>query len=373
MHHRDEFYMNMTFELAKRGIGYVSPNPFVGALLIKNDRIISSGYHAQYGFAHAELHAIEKANESLEGATLYCNLEPCCHIAKQTPPCAQRIIKEKISRVVIANRDPNTHVDGKGIDMLRQAGIEVCEGILQKEGEHLNEIFFTSIVQKKPFVHLKWAQSLDGNIATAEGDSKWISNPAALQRVHLMRQQYDAVLVGQSTLLKDNPRLTIRLEQEERAPWRIVLTSLAVISCNYAIVTDKFSNKTIIVTAAQDFVRYHHTVCMLKKRGVRVEAVETDMHGALNLEQILSMLHSYNITSILVEGGSAILTSFIKQNLWDRASIFIAPMLLGNGLHVAGDLGIKRISDATRFSEITYETIEDTIHCNIKNRLSRRR
>lgn len=369
MLHLDESYMKMTFELAKGGIGYVSPNPQVGALIVKDNKIIASGYHAQYGSVHAELNAIMQAKESIEGATLYCNLEPCCHLAKQTPPCAQRIIKEKIARVVIANRDPNPHVDGRGIDMLRKAGIEVSEGILQKEGESLNEVFFTSVLHKKPFVHLKWAQTLDGNIATAGGDSKWISNPASLKKVHLMRQKYDAVLVGQSTLLKDNPHLTVRLESEVRAPWRIALTRLEHISGQLNIIADEFSHKTILVTSIQDLMQHKDKAAALKEKGIRIEAVDTDAAGELNLNQLLAALHAYHITSVLVEGGSAVLTSFCKQNLWNRISIFIAPMFVGNGLHALGNLGIGKISDAARFSEICYETIEDTIHCSIKNRL----
>ncbi len=213
------YYMKKVFELAKQGIGLVSPNPLVGSLIVKDSQIIGAGFHERYGQFHAELNAIVSAKQPLKGATLYCNLEPCCHTNKQTPPCAQRIIKEGISRVVIANRDPNPEVNGGGIALLKQMGIEVIENICQEEGELLNEVFFTFHRKKRPFIHLKYAQTLDGNIACSSGDSKWITHENARKKAHEMRLKYDAILIGAGTLVADNPALTIRfIESEKKCP-----------------------------------------------------------------------------------------------------------------------------------------------------------
>ena len=364
----DETYMKMVIEEAKKGIGHTSPNPYVGALIVKNNKIIATGYHAQYGPAHAELDAITHATESLAGSTLYCNLEPCCHEAKQTPPCAQRIINEKIARVVIANRDPNFHVNGKGIDLLRAAGIEVTEGILQDEGEQLNEVFFTSMLHKKPFVHLKWAQSLDGNIATYAGNSKWISSPEALHKVHLLRKKYDAILIGQNTLVKDNPHLTARLDEHVSAPWRIILAKLNTLSMQCNVTTDAYNHKTICITDATDIAQNAEKAATLKANGVRIATVNRDETGALDLRQVLAELHAFGITSVLVEGGSAILTSFIEQNLWNRMSVFIAPLFIGGGLQAVKSPAPEYINNAARFRNIQYETYGDTIQRNIQNK-----
>ncbi|MEX0798323.1 MAG: bifunctional diaminohydroxyphosphoribosylaminopyrimidine deaminase/5-amino-6-(5-phosphoribosylamino)uracil reductase RibD, partial [Bacteriovoracaceae bacterium] len=222
----DENFMKMCFDLAKNAWGRVSPNPYVGAVLVKDGRIIGKGFHKGPGHAHAEIDAINNAEESVEGATLYCNLEPCCHLNKRTPPCAQRLAQEKIKKVVVSNLDPNPQVAGKGLRILKEAGIEVATGELEEEGKELNEVFFKFIQTGAPFIHLKWAQTLDGKIATSDGNSKWISSIQARRQVHWERLGHDAIMVGARTLKNDNPSLTIRENDKViKALKRIVVAS----------------------------------------------------------------------------------------------------------------------------------------------------
>jgi len=368
MHAADIFYMRKTFALARKGIGRVQPNPLVGAIIVKNDRIISTGYHKAYGAAHAELDAINRAKESVAGATLYCNLEPCCHTNKQTPPCAQRIIAENIQRVVIAHRDPNPLVNGKGIELLRAAGIEVVEGIEEQKGAELNEIFFTSITTKKPFIHLKWAQTIDGNIATVDGTSKWLSHQKALHVVHRMRKQYDAIAVGQHTLVKDNPHLTARSNKQViTCPWRIILTNLEAIQPDHHVVSDAFKHKTIIFTTPENCASHTAIVQTLHTQGVHIETIQRTKDGHLDLHHMIATLAHYRISSLMVEGGSTLLSSFIAQHLWHRMSVFIAPLLLGKGIKVADHLPIQTLQEALRFNQITYKQYGDTLLYAIKN------
>ena len=361
---QDECYIKETFKLARKGLGYVSPNPLIGALLVKDNQIIAQGFHRCYGAAHAELDAINNCRQSIEGATLYCNLEPCCHTNKQTPPCAQRLIQEKIARVVIAHKDSNPLVAGKGLELLRNAGIEVTQGVLEDEGKELNEVFINYMTQQRPFVHLKWAQTLDGKIATITGHSKWISNDLALKRVHHLRQKYDAILVGQKTLVKDNPRLTARIEHQIKVPWRIVLASLQVLDLDLNIM--QCPEKTIVVTTKQDQVIYAHKAQQLQDQGMHILAVEGNDRGYVNILELLDTLKQFSITSVLVEGGSEVLTSFYQQRLWDRLSIFIAPMFIGNGMQALGDLSITELSQAERMQQVQYEQLDEVMHCQIK-------
>jgi diaminohydroxyphosphoribosylaminopyrimidine deaminase/5-amino-6-(5-phosphoribosylamino)uracil reductase len=359
-------YMRRVLTLAQQGTGLVSPNPLVGALIVKDELIIGTGYHERYGSYHAELQALLSAKESVAGATLYCNLEPCCHTNKQTPPCAQRIIKEKIARVVIANSDPNPLVNGSGIRLLKQAGIEVIEGICQAEGELVNEIFFTFHRKKRPFICLKYAQTLDGNIACDGGDSKWITPESCRKKVHEMRAQFDAVLVGVGTLVADNPQLTIRLfESEKKCPRRIVLGSLGLIGPTHFVVTDEFCHKTILITNKEDLEAYSSKAQEFSNRGITICSVDS-MDGFLNLSQIVERLSQHSITSVLVEGGSKIITSFIQQNLYDTISVFIAPKIIGTGIRAVNEMDIKKMNNALSFSKCRYEIIDDIIHFNAK-------
>lgn len=352
----DAFYMKRALAIAKRGTGFTSPNPLVGTVIVKNGRIIGEGYHQRYGDKHAEVAAIESASESVEGAILYCNLEPCSHNIpeKKTPPCTQRIIKEKIGRVVIANKDPNPYVNGNGISLLREHGIEVEVGILEEEAATLNEKFYKFIQTGNPFVHLKIAQSLDGQIATCTGKSRWITNENVLQKVHQLRAEYDAVLVGAGTVRQDNPSLTVRMV-EGRNPYRIVLDSRMSIPDRSNLISNGFQHKTIIFTTQSP---EHSRIKELRQREIQVISVEADAGNRVSLPAVLHRLSELKIASVLVEGGQKIFTSFIREALFDKVTFFIAPVIIGAGISSVGDLNISNLSQAIRLQHIRIEVID---------------
>ncbi|MDH5581366.1 MAG: bifunctional diaminohydroxyphosphoribosylaminopyrimidine deaminase/5-amino-6-(5-phosphoribosylamino)uracil reductase RibD, partial [Bdellovibrionales bacterium] len=244
-----QIYMEKAISLAINGRGLVSPNPLVGAVIVKDGKIIGEGFHERAGTDHAEVVAIKNAIEDVSGSTLYCNLEPCCHTDKRTPPCVDLLIEKKIKRVVLCNLDPNPKVCGKGIKLLRAAGIEVELGLLEKEGKKLNETFFKFITSGLPFVHLKMAMSLDGKIALANGKSKWITCEDSRKIVHQMRFDYDAVMIGRETLNKDNPKLTIRdVESFGKCPYRIVMGNPSAMNLDSDLFIDEYKKKTIVLT-----------------------------------------------------------------------------------------------------------------------------
>ena len=352
----DIFYMRKVLDLARKGSGYTSPNPLVGTVIVKDDRIIAEGYHQHYGEKHAEIMAIDNATEPVAGGTLYCNLEPCINGIphKKTPPCSERIIQEKISRLVIATTDPNPYVDGKGIALLRQHNIRVDIGILRDEAIQLNEKYFVFIKQNRPFIHLKIAQSLDGRIATQHGNSKWITNQNALRKVHAWRSEYDAVLVGINTVLKDNPSLNVRLV-EGRNPHRIILDDHLQISLDSHLVNDKESRKTVIFTSRSD---QDAKARQLSKLGVRVIQIRDDEQKFMDLNDVLKQLADLKLSSLLVEGGGEIFTSFIRQKLFDKVTFFIAPMMIGTGVQSVGDLGIESLVDAVKLKNVKIEILD---------------
>ena len=334
--------MQMCLELAKGGIGKVSPNPLVGSVIVKDSEIIASGYHAQVGGAHAELAAIESATVSLEGATLYCNLEPCCHTNKRTPPCAQRIVQEKIAKVVIANLDPNPQVAGNGVQLLRAAGIEVEIGVMQKEGAKLNEIFFTNMQGRRTFVELKMAQTLDGKIATGTGHSKWITGDQSRKLVHSHRARYDAIMVGAHTARIDNPSLTVRVDGKVTSRIRLIFSLAGDLPSDLQIFNDEFKDKTFLVVPEG----------VTPKLNWPSIACPVDTSGNCDLNALTEKLYQeHHITSVYVEGGSRLHTMFIQQKAFDRLSIFIAPKLMGTGLSPIGDLKISNANEALSFDD----------------------
>lgn len=355
----DEKYMRKALELARIAEGLTTPNPMVGAVLVKNGKIIGKGYHLKCGEKHAEVRAIENSSEPVEGATLYSNLEPCCHKIpdKKTPPCTERIIREKIKRVVVSTIDPNPHVNGKGIEMLRQAGIEVTTGILAKEAVLLNEIYFKYIQTKIPFIHVKIAQTLDGKIATHKFDSRWITDEIAREEVHRMRHKYSGILVGLNTVKMDNPKLTARLDLPG-IPYRIILDEKLEIPLDSNVLNDEFTNRTILFTTPN-----HNSEVKEKllQKGIRINIVNGNGTGVVNLHEVISNLGEMGITSILVEGGSKVFTHFIKDALFDKISIFIAPKLIGKGIDAVGDLGAEKISDALNLEKISFRQINDQL------------
>ncbi|MBT8387474.1 MAG: bifunctional diaminohydroxyphosphoribosylaminopyrimidine deaminase/5-amino-6-(5-phosphoribosylamino)uracil reductase RibD, partial [Ignavibacteria bacterium] len=244
----DELYLKRCFELAAKGAGTVSPNPLVGTIIVKNGEVIGEGFHQKYGEAHAEVEAINNSAEDSNGSTLYCNLEPCCHTNKQTPPCVPLIISKKISRVVISNLDPNPEVCGEGVKQLRDAGIEVITGLLENKGEELNKFYFNYVKKKIPYITLKVAQSIDGKISKSNNEQSWLTGKESILFVHQQRAVYDAVLVGANTVAVDNPLLTVR-NVEGRNPKRIILDGKLSIDLNASILTAEDVENTWILTS----------------------------------------------------------------------------------------------------------------------------
>ncbi len=352
----DLYYMKRALELAKKGRGFTSPNPMVGSVIVKNERIIGEGYHHRYGDKHAEVRAIESASESVEGATLYCNLEPCCHTIpeKKTPPCSLRLIQEKIKRVVVATKDPNPYVNGNGIRVLREHGITVKVGLLAEEAAELNAPYFKYIQTGLPFVHLKIAQSLDGRIATSNGHSRWITNQSARRLVHQWRATYDAVLVGINTVLKDNPSLTVR-EVPGRNPYRVVLDEELRIPDDARLLSDGLQERTLIFTTRP---ADHPRVQELQKQEIQVITVGADEHGWIDLQEVLERLGNLKIASLLVEGGSRVFTSFIEKKLFDKISVFLAPIIIGTGINSVQEIGTERLTDALKLQRVHIEVID---------------
>ncbi len=365
----DERMMARALSLAARGRGRVSPNPLVGAVVVRGGRVLAEGWHRAHGELHAEAAAIAAAraagHEDLSGATLYCNLEPCCYRSpeKRQPPCTEAILESGISRVVAANRDPNPRVDGAGFGILRKAGVEVVEGVLSARGEELNEAFFHSVRTGRPFVHLKLAQSLDGRVAAASGDSKWITDERARREVHRLRASCDAVLVGSGTVAADDPELNVRL-CAGRDPLRVVLSSRLGIPLSAKLLRSGAAEKLVAFRAelpAGDpgAETVHVKENALRLLGVRVFAVPAGRDGGLDLGAVLEGLHSIGLRSVLVEGGPRVFTSFVRSGLYDKVSVFAAPMLIGEGRSAIGDLGVRRVAAAPRLKRVRYKRIGD--------------
>jgi diaminohydroxyphosphoribosylaminopyrimidine deaminase/5-amino-6-(5-phosphoribosylamino)uracil reductase len=341
----DESYIQLALEIAKKGMGNVSPNPLVGCVIVKNGRIVGAGYHEKYGYSHAEVNAINSANESIEGSTLYVNLEPCSHTGK-TPPCTDKIIESKIKRVVIGTLDMNPLVSGSGIKKLKKAGIDVKVGVLEKECINLNKFFFKYILKKIPYVTLKFAQTLDAHIADHNGGSKWITSVDSRRYVHSLRSKYDAVLIGAGTALKDNPSLTVRLV-DGRNPKRIVVDSKLSLDTGLNLFK-KNTDKGLIVLTSDKNRQKQRKLKNLADLSIKVIFVKEEAAGRLDLKHALKELGKLNIASLLVEGGSKIFTSFIKENLFDEILMFMSPKILGCGVPSVSNLGIKSLRQAVK-------------------------
>lgn len=346
-----EYYIRRCFFLAKKALGQTSPNPYVGSLIVKENKILAEGYHAKAGRDHAELDAISKLNaDELFGSTLYCNLEPCCHTNKKTAPCAQKIIQVGIKKVIISNLDPNPKVAGKGIQLLKNSGIEVITGILEDEGALLNEVFFYHILNKKPFVHLKWAQTLDGKIATLSGDSKWISNAKARHYVHQERNLYDAILIGANTANADNPLLTVRLNNNKKIR-RIVLSPKDSLREDLNLLNDHNLKQTLLIT--ENNSKYSHKVDNL--------VLPLTSSNEVDLEKLLTKLYELEIYSLYVEGGSQVLSYFLQKKIYNRLSITIAPKLLGDGLTPLFKKLPKIMKEALEFENPNWKIFDQNV------------
>ncbi|BBW95744.1 bifunctional diaminohydroxyphosphoribosylaminopyrimidine deaminase/5-amino-6-(5-phosphoribosylamino)uracil reductase RibD [Geobacillus icigianus] len=338
--YRDEDYMRLALNVAKAGSGQTSPNPLVGAVVVNGGEVVGLGAHLKAGQPHAEVHAIRMAGDKARGATVYVTLEPCSHYGK-TPPCADLLIEAGVRRVVVATTDPNPLVAGKGIDKLRQAGIHVDVGILKEEADELNRMFFHSIATKTPFVTLKYACSLDGKIATATGESQWITSSAAREDVHRLRAQHDAILVGVNTVIADNPKLTVRIGEQRKNPLRIILDTRLRTPLDAHVVTDREAETWIIAgrgASREKAVAY-------ERRGVRVVSLPTDR---VEVGAVLRLLGEQKVMSLFVEGGSRVHDSFLRAGAVNEVVAYIAPKLIGgqDAPTPIGGLGFPRLAEA---------------------------
>ena len=319
----DEKYMRLAMQLAGNAIGRTSPNPLVGAVIVKDNRVVGCGWHRKAGTPHAEVHALNQAGELAQGADVYVTLEPCAHYGK-TPPCAKALVEAKVKNVYGGLLDVNPKVAGKGFKILEDAGIHVEYGFLQDELRKQNEVFFKWIEHKKPFVVLKAAMTLDGKIATATGQSKWITNETSRAYGYKLRDIYDGIMVGINTVIEDNPMLTARVDGGKN-PIRIVVDSSLKIDINANVVQDK-SAKTIVATTDK---ADKDKILKLQAQNVDVIVVDKDENDKVDIEKLLNILGQQNICSILVEGGATLSGSFVAKKLVDKVYFFIAPKIIG--------------------------------------------
>ena len=333
----DEYYMSLALSLAEKGRGKVSPNPMVGAVVVRDGKVIGQGYHLKAGEDHAEVIALCEAGENAHGATLYVTLEPCCHHGK-TPPCIDAISRSGIRRVVSAMMDENPLVCGKGIAILREKNIEMVVGILEDRARKLNESYLKFITTGTPFVTLKLASTLDGRIADSRGKSKWITGTETRKRIHLWRSWSDALMVGIGTVLADDPELTVR-ETDGSSPLRVIVDSCLKTLPDAKVLAD--SNVIIAATDTADTAR----LTFFEKHGIEVWTLEAK-DGKVSLLHLLQKLGKRNITSVFCEGGSLLATSLLKERLVDKMIFTIAPKILGSGIPAVRDLNIGGLDNA---------------------------
>ena len=356
----DERLMKKALHLAQNGRGSVSPNPLVGAVITRKGKIVGRGYHQKAGLPHAEVNAIRQAGAKTQGATLYLNLEPCCHSEKRTPPCTEAILKSGIKKVVVAMKDPNPKVNGKGISFLRNHGVLVCEGVLKTEAEVLNEIFLKFITTRLPFVALKIAATLDGKLATAAGKSRWITGEKARMYGHRLRNQYDAVLVGKGTVAADDPELTVRLSLlSKRNPIRIVVDETLSVSPDSKVFNLQGEDRAIVATTRRaEIVKKKE----FEKRGVKILQIEEKEEG-VSLLALMTVLGQMEITSVLIEGGSRINASAIDEKVVDKVYYMVAPKLMGgeNSISAVGGRSPADLSALTVLKKVKIKKLENDI------------
>ena len=319
---QDRQYMKMALELAQKGMGFTAPNPMVGAVIVKNGRIIGQGYHRKYGELHAEREALAACTEEPEGASIYVTLEPCCHYGKQ-PPCVNAILEAGIRRVIIGSSDPNPLVAGKGIRILKDHGIEVTENILKEECDKLNEAFFYYIQNKKPYVVMKYAMTMDGKIAAYTGESKWVTGEAARIHVQEQRLKYTGIMVGVGTVLADDPMLTCRLENS-RNPVRIICDSHLRTPLTSKIVRTAKTIPTILASSSKD----QQKIKNYEEMGCQVLYVP-EKNGHIDLNRLMEILGATKIDSILLEGGGSLNWSALESGIVQKVQTYIAPKLFG--------------------------------------------
>jgi diaminohydroxyphosphoribosylaminopyrimidine deaminase/5-amino-6-(5-phosphoribosylamino)uracil reductase len=353
----DIAFMKKAITLARKGLGRTSPNPMVGAVVVRNGIVVGRGFHQKAGGPHAERIALAQAGGKARGATLYVNLEPCNHFGR-TPPCTQAIFESGIKKVVFGMTDPNPTVKGGGAAWLRSQGIDVVRGVLEEDCRRLNEVYAKWITTGLPYVILKAATSLDGRIATRTGDSKWISNEHSRLLVHRLRNQVDGVLVGIGTVIKDDPLLTVRLPRGKiKDPLRIVIDPRLRISQKARILTS--SGKTLIISGARVPIR--------KRKGLETKGVEIlslpARDGHISIKELLTHLGRRGITSLLIEGGAEVYSAFLNEQQVDKLVIFMAPCLIGGrkAVGMIGGTGVAKISEAFRLKEMKVKSLAGDI------------
>lgn len=355
-------HLQQALRLAEGGRRGAPPNPLVGAVITREERVIATGYHAHYGGLHAEADALNAAGPAAEGSTLYCNLEPCSYTApgKHQPPCTRYIIEAGVEKVVIGQLDPNPHVRGRGVQQLRDAGVRVV--VSDEPGEYwrFNDVFNTVMALERPMIHLKTAMSLDGRIATAAGDSKWITDEAARREAHRLRAQRNAVAVGIGTVLADDPSLTTRFVQGDDAR-PVVFDSQLRIPLDSTLVHRR-GPELIVFTRTETLGNCPASVARLEERGVTVVGIPgagaISDRGGLDLQAAVTELRTrFGIRSLLVEGGAHLVTAFIAADLFDRLTAFLAPIIVGSGISAIGDLGTTAIAAALRLDGVQWQRI----------------
>ena len=359
--------MKRALDLARRGKGRTSPNPLVGAVIVKAGQVVGEGYHQKAGTPHAEIHALNAAGENAKGATLYTNLEPCCHWGR-TPPCTKALLQADIAQVYVAEVDPNSSVAGKGIRQLQDAGIRVHVGVCAAEAAQLNEIHRKYIQTGKPFVILKTAMSLDGKIATTSGESQWITSEASRHRGHEIRDTVDAILVGSGTVVRDNPALTTRLQDKKgRDAIRIVLDSHGQTPTDARIFNPE-SSASVIVAVTPDAPTQN--ISALENAGAEVITVP-EVHCKVCFKRLMEILGEREITSVLIEGGGEINASAVAAGVVDKVMCFIAPKLIGgrNAPGPIGGEGIANLSDVPHLQRVNITSIPDSDDFLIKGYL----
>ena len=350
----DENFMREALRIAKNAEGRTSPNPMVGAVIVRDGKIIAEGWHRKAGTPHAEIHALNMAGELAKNSIMYVTLEPCSHFGR-TPPCANKIVESGIKKVFVAMKDLNPKVAGRGIEILRNAGIDVEVGLLENEAKKLNEVFLKWVTKKIPFVTAKFACSLDGKIATVGGESKWITSEESRKFSHHLRNIHDGIMVGIGTVLADNPNLTARIENGKN-PVRIIIDSMARTPLESNVVRDGMAKTIIAVTKKAP----PEKISALKNLGI--EIIETDGEK-VDLKFLMEELARREITSVLLEGGGTLHFSMLKKNLVDKVCAFIAPKIIGgqNALTAVEGSGFEKLSDAVRLKNLSSEKIGEDI------------
>ncbi|NRR04168.1 bifunctional diaminohydroxyphosphoribosylaminopyrimidine deaminase/5-amino-6-(5-phosphoribosylamino)uracil reductase RibD [Brevibacillus sp. RS1.1] len=349
---QDSKYMDLALELARSARGQTSPNPMVGAVIVKDGTIVGMGAHLRAGEPHAEVHALRMAGEKAQGATVYVTLEPCSHYGK-TPPCAEALIAADVRRVVVATLDPNPLVAGRGVEMLRAAGVEVAVGVREEEAKALNEVFFHYIQTRRPFVTVKTASTLDGKIASFTGHSRWITGAEARAEVHELRRQHDAILVGVGTILADDPLLTARQEEQRfgSQPVRVILDSHLRTPLDARVVQNADAKTWIFATDAAPKEKQE----LLAARGVKVISTA----GPIRVEKVLDTLGELGITSLLVEGGQEVNGSFLQARAIQKVVSHIALKLIGGSSAPSpfGGQGFSTMGEAVQLANVTITPI----------------